>query len=587
MDERLKEFENLSDVFPSLIPLNGKRPIEDGWQYYCEESRFFNENDFKDRNAGIPCGPANGILVIDVDHIKKFDTMLKGNGWDIPVTRRHLTGNGKPHIFYEYPKNGKRYGNRSISDPKREIDPKTGKLFKVFDIRGIGGQVVAPGSIHPETRKAYKVLWALPIKPAPQWLLDLALQEPEKTKPQPAATSPETLDIEFLPISFSIKNLIKNGTKKGDRSEAQGSVLSALIRARVSDQAIFQIFNTYPIGEKYQEKDRGKEKWLHDEINRARSFTDKKHQKKRPVGVNLTMAKKKFQHDQELKFVWREVFPAGMPAMFAGREGSGKTTNALQIAKEIVESHDAGYVVWLPTEGAVLDTIDKADKLKIDNPRFVFAEKGDGTYKFEFSRHDDRKELDTLLDELPGPTLAVFIDSIRGMSKYGDSDDENGRIMHNLNSIVCDKHKAALIYLDHHKKGAASTLLDKTAGSTSKTSAVRLVMAIEQKSKLVRTIKPAKVNIFKEIPELESIQVGEKIYIQELTKLSDESAKDKAEVWLTALMAKKKELFASDVYRMAEETGFSDSVLKKAKVDLPITSVQTDKRWKWVWELSE
>ena len=297
------------------------------------------------------------------------------------------------------------------------------------------------------------------------------------------------------------------------------------------------------------------------------------------------MAKEKFQYDQEIKFVWREVLPAGMPAMLAGREGCGKTTNAMQMGKEIVDSHDTGYVVWLPTEGAVLDTIDKADKLEINNPRFVFAEKSDGTYKFEFSRPADRNELDVLLSDLPGPVLAVFIDSIRGMSKYGDSDDENGRIMHTLNSIVCDKHRAALIYLDHHKKGAANTLLDKTSGSTSKTSAVRLVLAIEQKSKLVRTIKPAKVNIFKEIPELESIQVGNKIHIRELTDPGEASLIDKAQIWLTNLMAKNKELYASDGYRMAEEAGFNDSVLKRAKKDLPITSKRLENRWKWIWDL--
>ena len=55
---------------------------------------------------------------------------------------------------------------------------------------------------------------------------------------------------------------------------------------------------------------------------------------------------------------------------------------------------------------------------------------------------------------------------------------------------------------------------------------------------------------------------------------------------MTNLMAKNKEMYASDVYRMAEEKGFSDSLLKKAKKDLPITSKQVEKRWIWFWELS-
>ena len=96
---------------------------------------------------------------------------------------------------------------------------------------------------------------------------------------------------------------------------------------------------------------------------------------------------------------------------------------------------------------------------------------------------------------------------------------------------------------------------------------------------------PSLVNIFKEIPELESIQVGNKIHIRELTNLGDASLIDKAQVWLTNLMAKNKELYASDGYRMAEEAGFNDSVLKRAKQDLPITSKRLENRWKWIWEL--
>lgn len=256
-----KTFSDLSDVFPSLIPLNGKVPIEEDWQLYCEETRFFNAKDFNGHNAGIPCGPANGIIVIDVDDIEKFEATCKSKGWELPVTRRHQTGTGKPHIIYKYPKNGKRYGNRSFKQ-------------EGFDIRGIGGQVVAPGSRHPDTGKLYKELWDLPIEEAPQWLLDRSLQTPEQNTPQPAVNPSETLDIESLPISASIKALIRNGVPKGERSEIVAAALSALIRAKVSDQTIFQIFNAYPIGEKYHEKGQSKDKWLQDEINRARGFND-------------------------------------------------------------------------------------------------------------------------------------------------------------------------------------------------------------------------------------------------------------------------------------------------------------------------
>ncbi|PQP35645.1 hypothetical protein C6A37_01400 [Desulfobacteraceae bacterium SEEP-SAG9] len=266
-DNSIEQFGDVLDVFPTLIPLNGKVPIEPEWTLYCEESRFFDETDFKNHNAGIPCGPANGIIVIDVDHPEKFERMCKENGWDLPVTRRHLTGTGKPHIIYQYPKNGKRYGNRAFKD--REGN-------SIFDVRGVGGQVVAPGSIHPETGKPYRVSHELPIVEAPQWLLGLYSDEPPKAPHSAGGLQGGDIDIESLPISFPIKNLIRGGMPKGKRSEAIASVLSALIKTKVSDEAIVNIFNTHRIGEKYREKGDSRDRWLQAEIKRLRKFTETK-----------------------------------------------------------------------------------------------------------------------------------------------------------------------------------------------------------------------------------------------------------------------------------------------------------------------
>ena len=72
-------------------------------------------------------------------------------------------------------------------------------------------------------------------------------------------------------------------------------------------------------------------------------------------------------------------------------------------------------------------------------------------------------ELATLLDDLC-PILCVFIDSIRGMSRLDDNDAKNGDIIQQINAIVCDKHRAGLVYIDHMGKGKKSNLLDKQWG---------------------------------------------------------------------------------------------------------------------------
>lgn len=71
-------------------------------------------------------------------------------------------------------------------------------------------------------------------------------------------------------ITFAVRHLIKNGAEKGRRSEAIASVITSLLKAGYEESVVFEIFNTYPIGEKYQEKGHGKGDWLKAEISRLR-----------------------------------------------------------------------------------------------------------------------------------------------------------------------------------------------------------------------------------------------------------------------------------------------------------------------------
>ena len=50
------------------------------------------------------------------------------------------------------------------------------------------------------------------------------------------------------------------------------SVVSSLVSAGVSESQIFNIFETYPIGEKYLEKGSSKTRWLQRHIDKANNF---------------------------------------------------------------------------------------------------------------------------------------------------------------------------------------------------------------------------------------------------------------------------------------------------------------------------
>ena len=92
----------------------------------------------------------------------------------------------------------------------------------------------------------------------------------EQQRQDGGADSPRGRSIDTLP--FAIQHLIEKGAEKGKRSEAIGSVLTAMARAGVPDDEIISAFETEAIGEKFREKGCGRVNWLQDEIGRARAF---------------------------------------------------------------------------------------------------------------------------------------------------------------------------------------------------------------------------------------------------------------------------------------------------------------------------
>ena len=245
----------------SLIRLNGKKPVENGWPKHCFTKRVYNEADFPEgSNVGIACGPASGLLVLDVDNIEAFSAAKENNKWELPETKKIRTGSGGIHYYFKYPKDGERYANRT----RQQLG---------FDIRGEGGVVVAPGSIHPDTGKEYKVEIDVPEAPAPEWLLELAKKDSglaKETTESLEGPEPTEIDIDTLNLSPRIKSLITEGADVGSRSEAIMSVLNRLAALEVTSSQILWIFENHPIGEKYKEKGKSRWKWLAPQIEKAR-----------------------------------------------------------------------------------------------------------------------------------------------------------------------------------------------------------------------------------------------------------------------------------------------------------------------------
>lgn len=125
-------------------------------------------------NVGIATGETSGIAVVDVDLDKNPNALvdLEALVGELPPTLTVRTGGGGLHYIYERPDGG--------------IRNSSGKLSDSVDIRGDGGYIVAPPSIHPDTRTRYQ--WEHKVAPAPfpQVILDRLAELDRKPEPTSA-----------------------------------------------------------------------------------------------------------------------------------------------------------------------------------------------------------------------------------------------------------------------------------------------------------------------------------------------------------------------------------------------------------------
>ena len=180
---RIEVYEKLSKIF-SLIPVRvfaigdkrAKAPLYRKWQMACYNKFEFSAINYINNNAGIAGGPASGVLVLDIDDIALFQEYLSNNNIssEFKNTFTVKTGSGGTHYYFKYPSDGCVYGKYQYS--KKMIIGGEEKKVVGFDIVGVGSQVVAPGSMHPETFKFYKIKHNLPFSDAPDWILKLCLK---------------------------------------------------------------------------------------------------------------------------------------------------------------------------------------------------------------------------------------------------------------------------------------------------------------------------------------------------------------------------------------------------------------------------
>ncbi|CAG1011316.1 hypothetical protein RHIZO_03993 [Rhizobiaceae bacterium] len=119
----------------------------------------------RDANVGVVTGAVSGIVVVDVDAghdgVASLATLENEHG-PLPVTVESITGGGGRHLYFAH--------------PGGSVPNRVGMLPGI-DIRGDGGCVVTPPSMHASGRRYAwakgRAPGAMAVAPLPAWLQEM------------------------------------------------------------------------------------------------------------------------------------------------------------------------------------------------------------------------------------------------------------------------------------------------------------------------------------------------------------------------------------------------------------------------------
>ena len=165
------------------IPPGKKHPGISAWQREgtTDEAKIRHWwSQAPTHGIGIVCGPESGLWVLDIDNAdgkagdESLIELLDAYG-PLPETFEVITGSGGRHLYFAWP------------DGYEVRNDQSGRLGADLDIRGEGGQVLAPPTIHPNGRP-YEREASSPdeLAEAPGWLLALLTNHPTAAPRQPA-----------------------------------------------------------------------------------------------------------------------------------------------------------------------------------------------------------------------------------------------------------------------------------------------------------------------------------------------------------------------------------------------------------------
>lgn len=219
-----------------LVPCRGKRPVFRNWT----EAPIPTAEDVKKwvnagYNIGVVTGSRSGVIGIDDDSEEQNASKIL----NLPEGPRSETGGGGTHYLF--------------LAPATPIRNSVGKIAPKVDVRGEGGLLLLPGSIHPDTGKDYR--WKAgfspedkPLRDVPDPLLGKIGAAPASTPRVIASISPISSDAAAAQAGMALNRLTsmvytaKEGTRNDTLNRAAYTLGGFLGRGLTYDQAYDALF---------------------------------------------------------------------------------------------------------------------------------------------------------------------------------------------------------------------------------------------------------------------------------------------------------------------------------------------------------
>ena len=178
-------------------------------------------------NIAIATGAVSNVFVIDVDGLDAEVELrrLEAKHGNLPATVEVITARGR-HVYFQM--------------PETPVRNSAGKIAPGIDVRGDGGYVLAPPSIHPSGKRyEWSVDCASAFAAAPDWLLA------KITDANSNGAAP-------TPLS-EWRVLIASGVAEGSRDNTVAKVSGHLLRRYIDPHVVltllqFHVFPTTGIG---------------------------------------------------------------------------------------------------------------------------------------------------------------------------------------------------------------------------------------------------------------------------------------------------------------------------------------------------